>query len=1362
VLNATTSSNEYKGSSPAVAGALNTFDVTNLNSLLTYYWRVDQLDVVNGATNLALGPVWEFRTRHLAFPGAEGYGRWARGGRGGRVIEVTNLNDTGPGSYRAAIAASGSRTIVFRVSGVIFLQSQCVIGNGYVTIAGQTAPGDGICIANYRAGMSSPTDVIMRYMRFRVGDHGQQAMDAMSTSSATHAIADHITSSWWLDVGVNALQTSKVGSEGSMVSYQHNILSEGLDHSYHYNDAQRAATGCTNCYGAHSLTASIGGEIGSYHHNLVSNTRGRNWDITGDLDQSAHYAGSVDLRNNVIYNWDGRTSDGGAARLQYVNNYYKSYPSNPGTKHLWHVDAQNTNWGIQYTYMVGNVMVGAADDSNFHPSLYFTNNWANGACENDAATIALTQTNFEMFPSYVDTQSATNAYKVVLSDSGCTLPVQDLIDKRVVGEVLDHTTHYIGTNGPTYTINGVLQTNATSSNDPGYIDSQTDVKDYSNDPLAPNYSPNWPWPPYYTYNVPVDTDHDGLPDWWERIKGLNTNSAAGDFSDANADLQGDGYTELDRYLNWMALPHYDCTNNTTLNVDLTQYTRGFTNLGPVYAVFNAAGGTVSLNGQTAQFTPNTGLEALGSFSYSVTDNTGFSYTNSINVHILSDGTSPTNPPAAPTGLIATAGNVQVTLSWTSSSGATSYHVWRSTNSGSGYATIGTTSLTGFIDGGVANGTTYYYVVSALNVVGESTNSTEVSATPALALPGAPTGLTAAPGNTQVSLTWFASSGATGYYVKRSTTSGSGYVNIATNTVTGLVDTSVTNGTTYYYVVSAINAAGESTNSTQVNATPRIPAPTGLTAAAGNGQVSLSWTGSAGATAYIAKRATVSGGPYTSIVTNGATSFVDTNVLNGTTYFYVVVGVDNGGIPSLNSSQVFATPVGTNVGGLIYYDGFNYAGFNSINLTNNGGTGWGNNPWNDKNNLTVINATSLSYTDSNGNVLATTGGSITDSNTSSTQTMEPQRLFSSSTTVTLGTLAATNNNTLWMSFLWKGLNTGGQGTGGNSYRQATLMFLQGATTSQATGSEYLDLGIPNINNNGIPRTFSLWDSHVITGGTSVSSTAPIQSTVAANTGSPIFVLVQMTVDNSATTTDTINVWLNPPLGVGVGSLGTANITFSGQDLSAVNALRFQSSPVNGTYNVGGQMTVDELRLGNSLASVTPFVAAGNTAPVLGAISNRTINVGVNLLITNNAADSDLPAQTLSFSLLSSVTNAAIDTNSGVFTWRPLVTQADTTNQFSIVVADNGSPALSATQSFVVGVNPLSAPSAASVALSNGLFGFTINGQSGPDYGVLASTNLVDWNLLFMTNSPALPFNWVDPESSNAAMRFYRVKLGPPLP
>lgn len=179
------------------------------------------------------------------------------------------------------------------------------------------------------------------------------------------------------------------------------------------------------------------------------------------------------------------------------------------------------------------------------------------------------------------------------------------------------------------------------------------------------------------------------------------------------------------------------------------------------------------------------------------------------------------PPTAPTGLTAVPGNAQVALSWTAVSGATSYHVKRSTTSGSGYAQIAAPSTTNYTDAAVTNGTKYFYVVSAVNSAGESVNSAEVNATPAVPAtpPLAPTGLQAAAGNAQVSLTWTASAGATSYHVKRSTTDGGGYTQIGAPTITSFADSGLTNGTTYYYVVSALNVAGESASSSQASATP---------------------------------------------------------------------------------------------------------------------------------------------------------------------------------------------------------------------------------------------------------------------------------------------------------------------------------------------------------------------------------------------------------------------------------------------------------------------------------------------------------------------------------------------------------------
>jgi hypothetical protein len=188
------------------------------------------------------------------------------------------------------------------------------------------------------------------------------------------------------------------------------------------------------------------------------------------------------------------------------------------------------------------------------------------------------------------------------------------------------------------------------------------------------------------------------------------------------------------------------------------------------------------------------------------------------------------PPAAPSSLQATAGNAQVSLGWTASNGATSYAVKRSTTSGGPYTQVATSSITSYTDTGLTNGTTYYYVVAAVNAAGSSANSNQVSATPAVpvSIPSVPTGLQATAGNAQVALSWTASNGATSYHVKRSTTSGGPYTQIAAPTTTSYTDTSVTNGTPYFYVVSAVNSAGESANSAQVTATPVNTAPPDVT------------------------------------------------------------------------------------------------------------------------------------------------------------------------------------------------------------------------------------------------------------------------------------------------------------------------------------------------------------------------------------------------------------------------------------------------------------------------------------------------------------------------------------------------------
>ncbi|MGB7233448.1 MAG: glycoside hydrolase family 44 protein, partial [Candidatus Acidiferrum sp.] len=276
------------------------------------------------------------------------------------------------------------------------------------------------------------------------------------------------------------------------------------------------------------------------------------------------------------------------------------------------------------------------------------------------------------------------------------------------------------------------------------------------------------------------------------------------------------------------------------------------------------------------------------------------------------GTTP-SVPSTPNGLQATAGNAQISLTWTASSGATSYHVKRSTSNGGPYAEVSSPTTTSFTDTSLANGTAYYYVVSALNAAGESANSAQAGATPvaSVVVPPIPTSLVATAGNTQVSLTWNSSTGATSYHVKRSTTTSGPYTQVAAPTTTGYTDSSLTNGTTYYYVVSALDSAGESANSNQASATPAAPlappaTPTGLQATGGNAEVSLTWTASPNAAGYHVKRATTTGGPYTQVAAPTTTNDTDTGLTNGTTYYYVVSAFNSAG-ESANSSQVSASP-----------------------------------------------------------------------------------------------------------------------------------------------------------------------------------------------------------------------------------------------------------------------------------------------------------------------------------------------------------------------------------------------------------------------------------------------------------------------
>ncbi|MFC0778012.1 T9SS type A sorting domain-containing protein [Flavobacterium sp. HJSW_4] len=573
VNNAATSSPEFKGNQ---ALANTSYQVSGLYTGETYYWRVDEV-LANGVEK---GNVWRFRPAQLAFPDAEGYGRFARGGRGGKVVAVTNLNDSGPGSFREAVTNDiGPRTIVFNTSGVIQLQSRLVLSQPYVTVAGQTAPGKGIVIRSAPFGVTG-NDAIVQNLRVRIG--AGPTYDGMGLTGADNSIIDHCSISWTIDESFSS-------RSGKNITLQRTLISEALNAANHQN--YPAGT-------EHGYAATIGGDIGSFHHNLLAHCYGRNWSLGGGLDGSGAYTGKMDITNNVVYNWGGRTTDGGTKEVNFVNNYYKP---GAGSKIFVAFNQQNegVGTGMQQCYFNGNVMPGYFDENN--------QTLGRKASGNTVSYNNFVDTPF--FPSYVTTQSAKNAYKIVLSDVGCTQPEFDDHDQRIISE----------------TLNGTYSAVGSVTGKPGFPDNEADVGGFESYPSVVRPQ-NW------------DSDQDGLPNWWETIIGTNLNSAVGDFSDANADPDLDGYTNLDKYLQWMSEPHYDAVLGNKIYIDIQKLSRGFTN-GVSYSLSQVTNGNATLSGNTVEFKPN--AKGLCSFKFTVTDAEGGTMTRKVNI-LSGYSTSPIN------------------------------------------------------------------------------------------------------------------------------------------------------------------------------------------------------------------------------------------------------------------------------------------------------------------------------------------------------------------------------------------------------------------------------------------------------------------------------------------------------------------------------------------------------------------------------------------------------------------------------------------------------------------------------------------------------------------------------------------------
>lgn len=463
-----------------------------------------------------------------AFPGAEGFGRYTTGGRSGRVFHVTTLKDGDfKGTFRYAVNQSGPRTIVFDVAGTIFLNSPLRIQQSNLTIAGQTAPGQGICIARFPVTIEAD-NVILRYLRFRVGNESGREPDGLGGRDQKNIIVDHCSISWSVDECC-----SIYGNENSTVQWC--IVSESLRMAGHSK-------------GPHGFGAIWGGHRASFHHNLLAHHVSRVPRLgprPGTQDKEY-----VDMRNNVFYNWAGNGCYGGEGmKVNIVNNYYKPGPATPANKVRYRIasvgvrtyaycydkEGRSNSWTPMLHvwgkyYVEGNIIEGEPEVSR--------DNWTKGIYEqidtqgNDGTFTEATRDSIRLRTpldaGIITTHTAHEAYQKVLASAGCS-KWRDVIDERIIKETATGTATYTGSITPE------------ANRYPGLIDLPADVREKGEAS---------PWVSLSDEGIKAeelkDTDNDGMPDWWERQNGLAPEDAADGIMTT---LSKEGYTNLEVYLN---------------------------------------------------------------------------------------------------------------------------------------------------------------------------------------------------------------------------------------------------------------------------------------------------------------------------------------------------------------------------------------------------------------------------------------------------------------------------------------------------------------------------------------------------------------------------------------------------------------------------------------------------------------------------------------------------------------------------------------------------------------------------------------------------------------------------------------------
>lgn len=482
-----------------------------------------------------LVPAMAMSQQRESFPGAEGYGRYTTGGRGGAVYHVTNLNDSGEGSFRWACKKSGARTIVFDVDGTIHLKSELELRNGNVTIAGQTAPGDGICIADYPFSIKA-SNVIIRFMRFRPGS--KNITEEMSASGACDGwdglgaldqkdiIIDHCSVSWSVDECLSISGCTRTTVQWCLVTQSMIQGHSKLSHGYGGN---------------------WGGNKGSYHHNLLAHHVSRAPRL--GPRPTTQMKEQMDMRNNVIYNYNGEGCYGGEGmKVNIVNNVYIPGPGNTysSTKlpRIAAVGVRNNAYIATYPayadalHLIGKYYV----DGNYNfksGNALYNDNWTTGVYNQ----ITWTETKPGKGDGWDDLADTPAKQEEMKKKIKSDTPIEYVYTSTHGGLTTwwHNVCDYAGASLHRDELDATVANEAkTQSKTPkwgtkGFINNQDDVTGLTGGDG---------WPKLNAGVAKKDTDGDGMPDDWEKANGLNPNDPADGAADS-----GNGYTNLELYMN---------------------------------------------------------------------------------------------------------------------------------------------------------------------------------------------------------------------------------------------------------------------------------------------------------------------------------------------------------------------------------------------------------------------------------------------------------------------------------------------------------------------------------------------------------------------------------------------------------------------------------------------------------------------------------------------------------------------------------------------------------------------------------------------------------------------------------------------